>query len=162
VSPSTDSSLSDVELRPIDLFNLRDVLRLQVTEQQSNFVASVPDSLAEAETNPDAHPWYRAVHADGLPVGFVMISDGIPPGNPELVGPYYLWRLLIDADHQGRGYGTRVLDLVCDYVRIRPGGDTLLTSVVPDDGGPMPFYRKYGFVLTGEVVDDEPLLRLDL
>ena len=39
-------------------------------------------------------------------VGFVMISDNIPqPMDEDLVGPYFLWKLLIDESCQGRGYG---------------------------------------------------------
>jgi diamine N-acetyltransferase len=136
------------------------VLELHVTDAQSSFVAGVADSLAEAEMTPDARPWYRVICADGEPVGFIMISDGVPPGNPELVGPYYLWRLLVDVSHQGRGYGTAALDLVGDYVRNRPGGTVLMTSAVPGDAGPTPFYLRYGFELTGDVVEGEPLLRL--
>ena len=45
-------------------------------------------------------------------VGFVMISDGIPAdtlaADADIVGPYYLWRLLIDEGAQRQGYGTRV------------------------------------------------------
>lgn len=151
-----------VEFREIAFSNLREVLALSVTEKQTHFVASVKDSLAEAEVTPDGRPWYRAIYAGDAVVGFIMLSDGIPPGNPELVGPYYLWRLLIDTKYQGRGYGTRALDLACDYVRARPDGHTLLTSVVPEPGSPKPFYLKYGFVMTGEVVDDEPVLRYAL
>lgn len=151
-----------VELRPIAYANLREVLQLRVTEQQTKFVESVPGSLAEAEVTPDARPWYRAIYAAGGPVGFVMISDGVPPGNPELIGPYYLWRLLIDVDHQGRGYGSRALDLVCDYVQTRPGGDALMTSATQGQGGPTPFYLGYGFEPTGDVVKGEPLFRLIL
>jgi diamine N-acetyltransferase len=152
----------NVELRPVDFFNLRTVMALKVTEAQSEFVAGVQDSLAEAEVTPDAHPWYRALYADDTPVGFVMLSDGIPPGNPELLGPYYLWRLLIDVEHQRRGYGTRALDLCCDHVRARHGGDALITSAVQGEGGPTPFYLQYGFELTGQYVEDEAVLQLTL
>jgi diamine N-acetyltransferase len=156
-----DVERAHISLRPLEITDVREVLELRVTEAQSSFVAGVAESLAEAETTPDARPWYRVICADREPVGFVMISDGVPPGNPELIGPYYLWRLLLDLDHQGRGYGTASLDLVCDYVRSR-GGGALMTSAVPGDTGPTSFYLKYGFELTGDVVDGEPLLRLVL
>jgi diamine N-acetyltransferase len=156
-----DVERTHISLRPLEITNVREVLELRVTEAQSYFVAGVAESLAEAEMTPDARPWYRVICADGEPVGFVMISDGVRPGNPELIGPYYLWRLLVDLDHQGRGYGTRALDLVCDRVRSR-GGTVLMTSAVPGDTGPTSFYLRYGFELTGDVVDGEPLLRLEL
>jgi len=41
--------------------------------------------------------------------------------------------------------------------------DVLWTSVGQGEGSPIPFYERYGFVRTGDVVfDDEVLLRLDL
>ena len=36
------------------------------------------------------------------------------------------------------------------------------TSAGQGEGSPIPFYERYGFVRTGEIVDDEVLLRLDL
>jgi diamine N-acetyltransferase len=146
----------------VSLANLRDVLALSVTPEQTTFVASVKQSLGDAEMELDGRPWYRAVYAGDTPVGFVMLSDGIPPGNPELLGPYYLWRLLVDRNHQRQGYGTQMLDLCVDHVRKRPGARELLTSVVQEPGSPLPFYLRYGFESTGKIVDDELVLRLPL
>jgi GNAT superfamily N-acetyltransferase len=78
---------------------------------------------------------------------------------PDLLGPDYLWRLLIDAPFQGRGYGAATLDAVVDYLRTRPGADVLWTSCVPGDGSPHAFYERYGFVATGEIKWDETVLR---
>ena len=95
-----------------------------------------------------------------------MISDGITEetiaADPTLVGPYYLWRLLIDERHQRRGYGTATLDAVAAYVRAQPGASELLTSYSEGEGSPRPFYERYGFVATDRVVDGERVLRLDL
>jgi diamine N-acetyltransferase len=95
-----------------------------------------------------------------------MISDGIPEADlaadDELVGPYFLWRLLIDERLQRRGYGTAALDAIAAYVRSRPGGEGLYTSAAQGEGTPQPFYERYGFVATGRIVDDEVVLHLDL
>ncbi len=57
-------------------------------------------------------------------VGFVMISDGIPAerlaSDDDLLGPYFLWRLLIDQHEQRKGYGTATLDAVVAYRRRAP------------------------------------------
>ena len=75
---------------------------------------------------------------------------------------YFLWRLMIGGDHQGKGFGRRAMDYVIDYVRTRPGAKELLTSYVPIEGGPEPFYRQLGFVPTGDVHEGEVVIRLDL
>jgi diamine N-acetyltransferase len=154
--------VSSVSLREITDDNRAAVLALDVTEDQGNYVAGVAESIEEAAQLPDAKPWYRAIYADEVPVGFVMISDGITVDNPDYVGPYFLWRLLIDQRFQGRGYGTAALDLIVDHVRARPDGRVLLTSHVVGPHSPRSFYEQYGFRLTGAVHQGEPLLALDL
>ncbi|HVQ89063.1 MAG TPA: GNAT family N-acetyltransferase [Actinomycetes bacterium] len=154
--------LPPVTLELVTDANRSTVEALGVSPRQQNFVASVSDSIKEAADTPQAMPWYRAIYADGEPVGFVMISDNIPPGDPELLGPYYLWRLLIDEQHQTEGYGTAALDEVVAYVKTRPGGDVLLTSVNLADDGPLPFYLKYGFERTEQIHEGERVLVLKL
>ena len=83
-------------------------------------------------------------------------------GRPDLIGPYYLWRLLIDRRFQRRGYGTATLDAIVAYVRTRPGADVLWVSAGQGEGSPQPFYERYGFVPTGDLMEDEVVLRLDL
>jgi len=93
----------DVELREITDQNRDAVLSLRVAAGQERFVASVRDSLLDASEYPQANPWYRAVYAAGEPVGFVMLSWNVTPQPPEIIGPWFLWRLLVDERHQGRG-----------------------------------------------------------
>ena len=149
-----------VSLREVTDANRSEIEALSVTPQQETFVASVADSLIEAAETPDAKPWYRAIYAGETPVGFVMISDNIAPEHREYLGPYFLWRLLIDARRQGRGYGRAALDLVLEYLATRPGCDRLWSSFIPGDGSPIDFYLQYGFVPTGDVFDDEPVIEL--
>jgi diamine N-acetyltransferase len=144
----------EVSLREITADTLREVCRLRVAPGQEGFVAPVAFSIAEAHFSPLA--WFRAVYAGDTPVGFVMLEDDAAARQ------YFLWRLLIDADHQGKGYGRRAVELLCDYVRTRPGATELLTSWVPGDAGPAGFYGRLGFELTGEVEEDEVVARLPL
>jgi len=151
-----------VTLREITDDNRGDILRLAVTHEQIDLVDSVALSLGEAASKPEACPWFRAIYAGQTPVGFVMITDGVPAGNQEFRNPYYLWRLLIDAGQQRRGYGTAALNLVVEYVRGRPGAVELVTSAVPGEGSPMPFYERFGFHPTGAMHDREHVFVLPL
>ena len=151
-----------VSLREITAANRDAVERLAVTSDQEHYVEGVAESLVEAAETPGACPWFRAIYAGERPVGFVMISDGIPEDRTEYLGPYYLWRLLVDERYQGRGYGKAALDLVVAYLRTRPGADTLFTSVSRGPRPPTPFYLAYGFVETGDVFAEEDVLALRL
>ena len=152
-----------VTLRPVDDGNRDTLETLAVRPDQTHFVATVTKSYADAAADSASHPVMWGLYAGDEPVGFVMLSDGAEPIEEEPGRwPYGLWRLLIDARHQRRGYGRAALDLVVDYVRRRPGATALFTSAVPGEGSPLPFYERYGFVQTGEVDDGEVVLRLAL
>jgi diamine N-acetyltransferase len=146
--------MSEISLREITAETVGVVCGLEVAPEQTEFVASNARSIAEAHFQPKA--WFRAVYAGEEPVGFVMIFD-----DPE-AGRYFLWRFMIAAEHQGKGYGKAALDLLVEYVRSRPNASELQCSYVPGDAGPGDFYTKYGFAETGEVVHGENVVSLAL
>lgn len=149
-----------VHLRPLTDENLAELLALRIAPGQERFVNDVADALEEAEEEPGGRAIQFGLYDGETPVGFVMISDEVE-GNGYIA--QYLWKLLIDVDQQRRGYGTAALDLVSDYFRGRPGVEVMWTSAGQGDGSPIPFYERYGFVRTGDLVfDGEVLLRLDL
>jgi diamine N-acetyltransferase len=142
------------------------VLALRRAPGQELYLGSMESHFEDAEADARACPRMWSVHDGDVLVGFVMISDGIPrdvlEADDDLVGPYFLWRLLVDEHHQGRGYGRATIDAVVEYLRGRPGADMLYTSCDHGEGSPQPFYLRYGFVLTGERKWDEDILALDL
>lgn len=144
-----------IMLREVTADTVRQICRLKVRPDQERFVAPNAVSIAEAYFHRD-RAWFRAVYAGETPVGFVMLSDD--PAKAE----YYLWRFMMDGRFQRHGFGRRAIELVIDHVRQRPGATCLLTSCVPGDGTPIPFYEKLGFVQTGQEEDGELVLRLDL
>ena len=149
-----------VTLREVDDPNRDAVTALHVAPEQEQFVASVANSFEDAVATPEAKPWHRAIYAGEEPVGFVMLSWDVTP-SPGIYGPWFLWRLLIDERHQRRGLGRSALERIVEIIRVE-GATELLTSYVPGDGSPWPFYERFGFVPTGELDGDEILLRLDL
>jgi diamine N-acetyltransferase len=142
------------------------VLKLRRGPGQERYLGSMESHFEDAIEDARACPRMWSVNDGDQLVGFVMISDNIPAEllavDDDIVGPYFLWRLLIDEQFQGRGYGAATIDAVVAYLRDRPGAEALLTSCHDGPGSPQPFYLHYGFVLTGEVKWGEDLLRLDL
>jgi diamine N-acetyltransferase len=150
----TISRDSAVSLHEVTAETVRVICRLDVSEEQKHFVAPNAVSIAEAYFEPKA--WFRAIYADDSPVGFVMVYD-----DPE-VPEYFLWRYMIDARYQKLGFGKRAMDLLITHVRTRPGARELKLSCHPGEEGPEPFYRKYGFALTGEWMGSEAVMRIEL
>jgi len=151
-----------IELLKITDRNRDAVVAIHAGPAEGRFVSSVVESIEEAEESPEGNPWYRAVYLEGEPVGFVMLSWNVTPDSPDVIGPWFLWKLLVDERHQGRGIGRAIVDEVVRLIRA-DGATELLTSHLIGEGGPGGFYDRLGFVPTGEF--DEAgghILRLDL
>ena len=147
-----------VTLREITAETVRSVIKLSVTEYQNRFVAPNAVSLAQALFAPTA--WYRAIYLLEEPVGFVMLEDESllkpMPDNPK-VG---VWRLMVDAKHQHRGVGRAAMNLVIEHVRSKRLFQELAISYIPEEGGPEKLYLSLGFKPTGEMDEDEVIMKL--
>lgn len=148
-----------VRLTELTPDNVRAVGALTTHHSQERFVAPMRQTFGDALARDVVdgvvvEPWYRVIEADGTIVGFLMIAEETPPGEVP-----FLWRLLIDRMHQGRGIGTRAVALLVERLRA-VGKDRLHVSWHPGRGGPEPFYRRLGFVPDGRVIDGEVVAEL--
>ena len=116
-------------------------------------------SIAQAYFAPEA--WFRAIYAGDLLVGFVMLYDHTLAEAPE-EREFFLWRLMIDHQHQGKGYGRASVERLAEHVRSRPGAERLLVSHVKAAGRLSQFYQSLGFRYTGREDDGELVMSLDL
>lgn len=144
-------------LREITDENREAVLALRVAPAQERFVGTVAAAFADAQDSPEGKPWYRAIYAGDQPVGFVMLSWNVNPEPPRIIGPWFLWKLLVDERHQRRGYGRDAVMLVAGLVRAH-GATELLTSFVVGEDGPESFYRDLGFTPTGELDENGEII----
>lgn len=124
-----------------------------LTEEQRRSVADNALSIAQAHFSENV--WMRAIYADQTPVGFIMLhlgsdwADGIDcPG-------VFLWRFMIARPYQGLGYGKKAIGGLIEHLRAL-GIPELYTSYAAGEAGPGEFYRKLGFVPTGDYYGDEP------
>jgi GNAT superfamily N-acetyltransferase len=154
---STDNKLELIELT----HRAREFLLLDVHENQKNLVASVAQSFSDAlfpPEDPNGPPlvWIRGVLRNSQPAGFVMCAD-----QTEQQKDPWLWRLLVDKSHQGFGVGT--FALTCAIERYREQGmQRVLTSWHPGKGNAGDFYKRFGFIETGEKMDEEIVAELKL
>ena len=109
------------------------VLELRRAPGQERFLGSMISHFEDAVTRREGVSRMWSVHDGDQLVGFVMISDGIPAetlaADDDIVGPYYLWRLLIDEALPGprlrRGDDRRGRGLPADPTRCRRPPDEL-------------------------------------
>jgi diamine N-acetyltransferase len=155
-----------ITLRPIDSSNYRECIELSVAPDQERFVASNQQSLAEAYVwREAAEP--LAVYSDDEMVGFGLLfplgdadaDDSVP--EPDALRGYILVRLMIDGRFQGHGYGRAALDAIIEIVRARKLA-TIRLSVVPENEQALEFYRRNGFVETGEIHGGEIVMEREV
>jgi diamine N-acetyltransferase len=126
--------------------NIGAAIGLELRPGQDRFVAPVVHSIAEAYVHPTA--WPRVVLDGRRLVGFVMAN--FDPDNETAAFRCGIWRLNVAADAQGRGVGRFSVAAVADEAR-RRGQSRITVLWEKGDGGPEGFYRKLGFVPTGEL-----------
>jgi len=144
-----------VELRKIDADNFEECIRLQVADRQKGYVASNLYSLAQTYVYHDtAYPF--AIYADCVMVGFIML------GYYAKQNGYTLWRFMIDARFQGKGYGRAALQLGIAYLADTYAAKEVFTSFVQGNTAAEALYTSVGFRRTGEIDGDEIGLRLDM
>ncbi|WP_030768373.1 GNAT family N-acetyltransferase [Streptomyces sp. NRRL F-2664] len=145
-----------LRLEAVTADNFDAVCAVQVRPDQAHLVSPVVKSLAEAYVHPTS-AWPRAVVDGDVVVGFVMAFHDIvwdPAADPD-DRRSGIWRLNIDAGHQGRGYGRFAVHAVLDEIRRRGIHQQAHVSWHGGSGSPEPFYLGLGFTPTGELVGDE-------
>jgi len=146
-----------ITFRELNFQTVREVLRLDVAAEQKGNVASNAVSIAQAYFHPRA--WFRAIDADGVPVGFIMVYDpGLSPVKyDDETDELFLWRFMIDQRYQGRGFGAAAIQLLLNQFKGR--ADYINVSWVPGPAEAAGFYRKLGFAETGEMDGAEVIAR---
>ena len=146
-------------VRPITAENLDAVMKLEVAPGQKRLVATVPVSLAQVAYEPAG----RAVALfDGdTAVGMMLLYDA-RMDKKQPAEQLCVWRLLVDAAQQRRGYGRLAMAWVVEEAR-RLGLREVGLSHVDREGHAGAFYLKLGLSYTGEVDDGERkmILRLE-
>src|SRR5579863_5962265 len=86
-----------ISLRPVTAENWNAVAKLEVSEDQRDFVAPNSYSLAQAAYEPGLTP--VAIYDDETLVGFAMYT------HEPWQGEFGIVRMMIDRRYQGKGYG---------------------------------------------------------
>jgi len=134
--------------------NFRVCLALDVAEDQRGFVASNMYSLAEAKADGVSIP--QGIYAEDVMVGFVMYWFDAEHGTG------YIDRLMVDANHQGKGYGRFAMSTVIDRLRHSLGCTIIRTSFAPENRVAEGLYQSLGFQKTGVIEDGEVVMVLSL
>jgi diamine N-acetyltransferase len=142
-----------ITLREITRDNYLECLRLKVAPEQEGFVASNAISLAQSKYHPETVP--LAIYHDETMVGFIMYCIDSDDDS------YWIWRLMVDARYQSKGYGTQAMKQVIERITADKSRNKVFISFEPENSNAERLYAGLGFVHTGEIMRGEAVMRLD-
>lgn len=146
--------------RPVIRAHVLPLIALTVRADQADLVSGNAKTLAEAAYETGSHIW--GLWEGDAPVGLMAMIhpaecpfDDYPLVDPRNGTPAaYLWRLMIAANHQGKGYGAAALQMAVDTARSW-GYTRLFAHVSHAPHSNLPFYQRYGFESTGVIEEGE-------
>lgn len=142
-----------LSLREITQDNFFDCMKLSVREDQP-FVASNAFSVAESKLFPE---WItRAIYHEEEMVGFMMYTMDYAANE------LYLCRFMIDAKHQGKGYGKAALEELKAIAMQDENIHKITLSTDPENTNGIRIYEKFGFVDMNYLEDGEEVFMLNL
>lgn len=132
--------LKEIFLQTIDKSNWEEAIKLSVNEEQKKFIASNLYSLAEVQFLDNFYA--KGIYLDNKMIGFTMF--GIDPDD----GNYWIYRLMIDKEFQGKGIGLQSIHQIIE--EIRRINDTNIPLIMigynPDNVAAKITYKKAGFI----------------
>lgn len=151
-----------MDARPVRRQDLNALFRLDVSDAQQHLIAGTEFTIAEAAYDRGAYVW--GLWEGDTAVGLLAM---VHPGQAEetddccLKDAAHVWRLLIDARHQGKGHGRSAIAFAEQQARDWGFSKINLTSV-DAPGSAIKYYEKLGYRRTGRVAHDEVELIRDL
>ncbi|MBS4204393.1 GNAT family N-acetyltransferase [Lederbergia citrea] len=146
-----------LHLETITKDNWLKAISLRVREDQLKFVASNAVSLAQLN-------FLENFQAKGIFLGEEMIGFALY-GIDEDDHDYWIYRMMIDQKHQGKGYGKKAIQLVIDDIRDikEDRHQTIKLSYEPTNEHAKRVYEKIGFQeIDGLLIGNEQVSRFTL
>lgn len=131
-----------IKFAEINEDNYEKVLQLKITEEQdkSKFIAPNVRSIADAYLYREAGDVFPyAVENGEAVVGFILLDEDAE--KKELM----IWRMMVDKDYQGKGYGRAIVEKVMEMFESDDRFDVLIADYVKGNEVMGTLLRSLGF-----------------
>ncbi|WMM23382.1 GNAT family N-acetyltransferase [Tissierella sp. MB52-C2] len=142
-----------LKLIDVDSENFWEIIKLKVTKEQEEFVASNTFSIAQSKVQPECIP--LAIYMDETPIGFLMYCmDSID-------NEYWIYRVMIDTKYQSKGYGRQAMELLINRIKEDKEHRVIYISFEPENQWAKSMYESMGFTPDGRIVEGEIVYKLE-
>lgn len=144
-----------VELRKVNIGNWKECCKLSVLDKDKRFVRSSEGIIAKAYALGELADLY-AIYYDEEAAGLVLIRYY------EEGQEYVLDQMMIDKRFQQKGIGTKAFKELTSKLNHKRRYDSIILCYIEGNESAKKFYLKQGFEHTGEIDEDEVIMKLDL
>ena len=129
----------NINLREVTKDNWLDIIELEITREQENYVALNAESIAASKF----YDYYvnKGIYLADKAVGFLQYYPNYDDGKPNEI---FIDQFMIDVQHQGKGYGTKAIALVLEEIKQLPGFDTISICYVEGHDVMKGFFKRFG------------------
>lgn len=146
-----------IEFKEIDESNFDQIIEMSIKDEDKTFVAPNVKSLAQAwlyRNDNDVFPY--AIYYNHNLIGFILLDIDIEEKE------YMIWRMMIDQEHQGKGYGRASILKVIEMSREHPDCDHLIADYVIGNNKMKYLLESIGFKEVGKQEDcNEVIMRME-
>ena len=133
----------NVKLVELNSENWYECCKLEVTEEQKDFLEPNAISIAQSKFEPTLKPF--AIYYEDSVVGFLMYNSI----KEELDG-YWVYRIMIGKEYQGKGIGKAATELMLLKMAKLPNANKIVVGYHPDNKGAHHLYSSLGFIDYGD------------
>ncbi len=131
--------MANVFLRRVTVQNWKDCINLTLAPGQEAYIPTNLYSIAEAQFYPEARS--RAIYSESnVLVGYTLF------GRDVMSGKWKVFRLMIDAAHQRKGYGEAAMKQIIAEIAKEPDGEEILICYHDPNEDARRLYVRLGFI----------------
>ncbi len=145
----------EIKLKDITKENWLDMIDLEISKEQENYVALPSEAIAASKFH--EHYINRGIYLDNSPIGFIQYYPNLEENKPSEI---FIDQLIIDINHQGKGYGTQATDLVISEIKSLKGFNSISICYVEGHDVMRGFFERFGFAVVEQDEFDETIMEL--
>ncbi|STQ89569.1 GNAT family N-acetyltransferase [Iodobacter fluviatilis] len=155
INPDQSPDLS-IMLKPVSQENWVACAKLELLPEQANLLAPNTNIYSIAESKFEPHYQPRAICMADQVIGFLMYCPDVDLPDP---GLYWLFRFMLGAEYQGKGYGALAIRLALAEMKLA-GARRVITMHKPSNQIASRLYQRMGFCEVGYADDGDVELEL--
>jgi len=131
------------------------MIELEITKEQESYVALNSEAIAASKFY--EHYINRGVYLGDEPVGFIQYYPNLEDGKPNEI---FIDQLMIDVKQQGKGYGTKAVELAIQEIKQLNGFNAISICYVEGHDVMKGFFERFGFSVVNQDEFDETIMEL--